>query len=550
MIIIFLLLSLYILKVYKVGSAFYIDDQSSFMNIILSDGFIVVLCLYFLFISTLVGSGFRFLIKLVISLLVVFYVSDLFVIFIFNSRLYFDDVFKFIFEIDFGMFNIYTIFLLLAVLFLVLMFLFSDGNYKIKSRKIFVFFIPLIFFLYNYNVNSSVRSVFFKNYILINVESTYDKEYSDKFKKSVGLKSDEIVCDNVTASRPKNIIVFIVESWSNYHSKWFGGDNDWTPKLDSLAKRGVSFKNFYANGFSTEGGLYSILTGSPLLPYKIKLGTDGALVLKNINFSESFPLEFSHLGYNTKFITSGDLSFLDKRNWLESLGFNKIIGNESFDKTERKFLFRSVSDENLYERVLNEINSDENNFIVVENVNTHQPFYYPEKNEVKTSEEYAFKYADEKLFNLINKVPKSNNMIIVMSDHRAMTPLSEKEISDSQQMASSRVPMFVIWNNEKKVIVQYYQQKDVLRSVYNSSVGELCHNHSTGAIFPLERSIPSKCVYHSRGDERSKVSVLCEDDKFDIILDGDDTRASADTKYTEQAINYINKVRLNTYKSN
>lgn len=56
MIIIFLLLSLYILKVYKVGSAFYIDDQSSFMNIILSDGFIVVLCCACLFYSSLLWS--------------------------------------------------------------------------------------------------------------------------------------------------------------------------------------------------------------------------------------------------------------------------------------------------------------------------------------------------------------------------------------------------------------------------------------------------------------------------------------------------------------
>ncbi|MFW8631292.1 LTA synthase family protein [Vibrio natriegens] len=555
MILLLFLIITYIFKVYFFGKSFYIDDDNSYINIAISDGAIISLCLILFYFSKFSSRLLSLLIKTIILSLIVFYVVDVFVTLMFNSRLYFDDFDKFYVNIDIKIFNEPFFYIILTFIICMLMFFFENKkNENALNKKIFIF-IPLVFILFNYNVNSSVRSSFFKNYILVNLDSTYNNEYSSNFINDMQLfdKDKDKVCNIVPESKPKNIIVFILESWSYYHSKLFGADNDWTPRLDKLSEKGVTFKSFYANGFTTEAGLYALLTGEPVLPYSENYGTDGALGLNNLKFSESLPNKFNEEGYNTKFITSGNLNFLEKGEWLKSLGFNKIIGNESFDVKDRKFLFRSVSDEKLYDKVEAELYQNENNFIVVENVNTHQPFYYPSGDEIEQSEENAFKYADEKLANTIEAISDKDTMIIVMSDHRAMTPITNKERTDSKRMAVSRVPMFILWNKHKDIVNLNFQQTDVLPSVLGSINGLACTNHNRGAILPLDKMVSSKCVYHARGDNRSIVSVMCDNEQFDIVLDGDDSKITLEgenKKYEKSSIDYINFIRISSQFDN
>lgn len=559
MLLLLFLIVTYIFKIYFFGKSFYIDDDNSYINIAVSDGAIVSLCLILFYFSKCSSRWLNLLIKTIISPLVLCYVVDVFVTLMFNSRLYFDDIYKFYINIDINIFNASGFFIILIFIICFLMFFIEDKkNENTLNKKIFIF-IPFVLFLFNYNVNSSVRSSFFKNYILVNLDSTYNNEYSSKFINNMRFfdkdkdKDKENVCNIISESRPKNIIVFILESWSYYHSKLFGADNDWTPKLDKLSEEGVTFKSFYANGFTTEAGLYALLTGEPVLPYNEKYGTDGSLGLNNLKFSESLPNKFNEEGYNTKFITSGNLNFLKKGEWLKSLGFNKIIGNESFDVKDRKFLFRSVSDEKLYDKVKAELSHSENNFIVVENVNTHQPFYYPSGDKIEKSEENAFKYADEKLANTIEAINDKDTMIIVMSDHRAMTPVTNKERTDSKRMAVSRVPMFILWNKHKGIVNINFQQTDVLPSVLGSINGLACTNQNRGAILPIDKMVSSKCIYHARGDNRSIVSVMCDNEQFDIVLDGDDSKITLEgknKKYEKSSIDYINFIRISSQFDN
>ncbi len=540
---------MYIIKIYLLGNSFYIDDENSYINIAISDGAIVSSCLILFYLSYFSSRFISFLIKIVISGLIIFYVVDLFIIFAFNSRFYFDDLDKFYLNLDFKFINPSSLFLMLILIISIFMFFINNKKHENKINKHMLILIPLLVFFFNYDVNSSVRSSFFKNYILVNLESTYDNEYSQSVISEIILFNKVDTCKNIPKLQPKNIVVFIFESWSYYHSKLFGSDNDWTPRLDKLAERGISFRSFYANGFTTEAGLYALLIGTPVLPYSEKYGTDGALGLNNLKFSESLPNKFNNEGYDTKFITSGSLNFLEKGKWLESLGFNEVIGNESFDVKDRKFLFRSVSDEKLYDKVKTELSGNEKKFVVVENVNTHQPFYYPNGDKIEQSEENAFKYADEQLANTIEEISDKDTMIIVMSDHRAMTPLTNKEEIDSTRMAVSRVPMFILWNNHRVTVDLNFQQTDILPSVLGSINGLQCINQDRGAIFPIDEMISSKCIYHARGDNRSIVSIICDNEQFDIVLDGDDSRNTLeekDNQYEQSVIRNINHIRINS----
>ncbi|MCE0494138.1 LTA synthase family protein [Vibrio salinus] len=375
---------------------------------------------------------------------------------------------------------------------------------------------------------------------------TYNKAYTEGFQSSFRFVRTPL-CFPEEPIKPKNIIIFVFESWSNYHSLFYGGNNNWTPELDMIANQNIAFRQFYSNGFSTESGLYALLTGAPVIPYKDKYGTNGALGLSSIKFDKSYPEILSELGYQTTFITSGDLSFLQKRDWLKLLHFQNIIGNESFDKEERRFPFSSVSDEVLYKKVYSLFENSSGHFVVVENVNTHQPFYYPEGDEIKRSEEFAFRYADRQLSGIVKKLSRdSDNMIVVMSDHRAMTPITPKEQSESGRLSVSRVPMFIVWNKKQAVIGNIFQQTDVLPGITNAIKGRQCYDPYQGAIFPISHPVSSRCVFHARGDERSKVSAMCDGQPFDIVLDGDDTRISGNQKDTLNSVGYINAIRIHS----
>ena len=63
-----------------------------------------------------------------------------------------------------------------------------------------------------------------------------------------------------------NVIFVILESFSSRLMTTLGGEPDVAVQMDSLAKEGILFTNFYANSFRTDRGLVAILSGYPAQP--------------------------------------------------------------------------------------------------------------------------------------------------------------------------------------------------------------------------------------------------------------------------------------------
>ena len=159
------LILIYFFKIYVLGELFYIDDENSYINIAVSDGAIISLCVLLFYFSKYSSPWLSNLVKIIISWLAIFYVIDLVVIFMFNARLYFDDLDKFYINIDFKLFNLSLLFIMLIFLISIVMFFIEKNRYDKKFNKYTLILIPLMFLSFNYDVNSSVRSSFFKNYI-------------------------------------------------------------------------------------------------------------------------------------------------------------------------------------------------------------------------------------------------------------------------------------------------------------------------------------------------------------------------------------------------
>ncbi|MDX1381246.1 MAG: sulfatase-like hydrolase/transferase, partial [Xanthomonadales bacterium] len=62
----------------------------------------------------------------------------------------------------------------------------------------------------------------------------------------------------------RNVVLIILESWSSWHSRAFGGALNWTPSLDAAAEQGLKLDNFHSIGFTTADGLAGILAGERL----------------------------------------------------------------------------------------------------------------------------------------------------------------------------------------------------------------------------------------------------------------------------------------------
>lgn len=248
-----------------------------------------------------------------------------------------------------------------------------------------------------------------------------------------------------------NIVLLIVESLSASLSQRTSGISDFTPAFDRVASNGVLFTNVLANHPATEGGMVAILQGVP--PLHFPTGTPQ--VYSEFLYMPSVVQEFNALGYRTVFVTSGDLSFLDRRNYFSSLGFHEVYGvNDipSFAKAPR-FAFDAVPDDYLYREALDRIDhlqkEDKPFFFSLLTVSTHLFPGYIHPYEGAAKEEVVWKWASdeiEKFFLGLQQMGffESSGTLIVVGDHRKMFPVSVREKEVYGESAVARVPLLMV----------------------------------------------------------------------------------------------------------
>jgi phosphoglycerol transferase MdoB-like AlkP superfamily enzyme len=398
-----------------------------------------------------------------------------------------------------------------------------------------------------------VHSWMYSNFIDFNIMIySESKQYSDKFKKKI-IAEDDLICKdkNDKVGKKVNIILLMIESLSSYHSKYFSGINDWTPNLDKIAKKNISFKNFFANGFTTEDAEISLLTGKfPIFKPESFTGGGGISFNGFFNVENSLPKILKKYNYSCEFLTTADLSFANTGKWADSIGFDYIEGDKhSYYNNFKRFNFNAAPDEALYHRVLNRVNHYKNNnnfFIFVKTVSTHNPLIHPKTG--SKDEEAVFKYADKQL-GLFYKKLKSlnffdNGVLIIVGDHHSMTPLKREDIKVfGYDKAVAMVPMVVSFGDKiNKVYDDYFQQVDIYQGIRNIVSDRICFSKWVGDIFA---GISAKYIIHKRGDRRNIITVFEKEKIYSVKLDGDSTNT---LKYkNEEIINKINAVRITNY---
>ncbi len=479
------------------------------------------------------------LLHLVVGAVIIIYVADLLVFRLFNYRLFVTDAALFISEraavwdqFSSGVGGVWTAVALLLSLLGLLVFLFQMPPARGRPARLFLSAVLVSSMAADAAWDSPpyVADWLTVNVFSANLATTERVRYSQAFEADFTARTSSakrrLVSTNGSQSG-RNVVIVIVESWSSWHSKRFGGAYDWTRGLDAISQLGLRFTNFHGIGFTTSNGLVGILGGqkiwSPFLhllersPFHSMWGLERTL-----------PAVFSKSGYETAFLTTGPLSLYRKGEWMTDLGFHHVEGNEHPSyANEKRYAFDAASDAALYRRGLQWMKAAQTPYLLVlETVTTHQPYVDPDSGE--RSLEKAMRFADRAFGDFFATLETSgffeHGILAVVSDHRSMTPVPAGEFERFGASTFSRVPAFIIGreflpdSSDDRVL----SQSDLMPSFeWWLSGTTLLDSHD--AVM-LDSAAATKCAFHARGDRRGLLEVICPEGHGQIRLDGDRTR--------------------------
>ena len=286
----------------------------------------------------------------------------------------------------------------------------------------------------------------------------YDKDEAVRIFNQL---NEQPVCDSLPqllhSDRP-NIILFMLESFSYDVAL----DSAIAPNMSRLAKEGVLFDNFYANGFRTDRGIVSILSGYPSHPTEA--------ILKHPKKTESLPSipkSLKQAGYtNQTMYYGGDIKFANMLSFIVgACGIQDVVADNDFPVRERLTKW-GVPDQPLFGRVYRDITEKEQPepfCKVVLTLSSHEPFDVP----VDTFDEpflnsvnYTDKCIGDFVSDLKNTALWDNTLIIFVADH-AMQGYPQG--MNNYEKVRFKIPM--IWTGgaikQPYVISDYGSQNDL-----------------------------------------------------------------------------------------
>ncbi len=223
-----------------------------------------------------------------------------------------------------------------------------------------------------------------------------------------------------------NVILIILESFSNKIIGELGGEPGITPETDTICRNSVVFNNFFASGDRSEKGMLSIFSGYPSQPT--------TSIMNYPNKTQNLPYlksPFHEKGYYTAFYYGGDLNFANFRSYFTNPSEDRLITLNDFP-SEFKSEKWGVPDEILFNRLISDIDTiTQPFFISCFTLSSHEPYdtpmepVFPTNNRSDLSKN-AFYYTDKCLGAFIKKAKKSrwwdNTLIILIADHGSRYP--------------------------------------------------------------------------------------------------------------------------------
>lgn len=196
------------------------------------------------------------------------------------------------------------------------------------------------------------------------------------------------------------------------------------PFLHKKIEEGLYFDNAFANGFRTEQGISSLISGEYPLPFKN--------TIENVNLVTEIPSlirDMKKEGYTTSFYFGGESEFGKIKSYFVQNEIDNITDIYNF-KSHQKTQKLGVEDSFLFQELISNIQSEKKPFFkIVLTQSTHQPYDikgYKSSNSEKDNYLNAVSYLDRQLKQFFKNAEKSkllkNTLVIITSDHSHFLP--------------------------------------------------------------------------------------------------------------------------------
>ena len=239
------------------------------------------------------------------------------------------------------------------------------------------------------------------------------------------INSDTLIIQSNNKVTP-NVLLIVLESFSNKVISSFGGEYNVSPNLDSISDNAIIFPSFYASGNRSDRGISALLGGYPsLLEMSIMRFPDKS---DKITLISDY---FNRHNYESSFYYGGDIDFYSLKSFVLQGKYNVIISQENFPDELQSLSKWGVPDSYLFDKVLHDIKlKTEPFFTVAYTLSSHPPYDVPFNKIKGNSDEDKYlnsvAYTDKCVGDFIREFKKTeywnNTLVIITADHGSLQP--------------------------------------------------------------------------------------------------------------------------------
>ncbi|MBO4721442.1 MAG: sulfatase-like hydrolase/transferase [Muribaculaceae bacterium] len=244
--------------------------------------------------------------------------------------------------------------------------------------------------------------------------------------------------DSAAVFTPKNVVVIIVESLGKEYIGTFNRDLDggkyqgYTPFIDSLLTRSLTFKYSYANGRKSIDAMPSVLSGIPMMiePF--------LLTPASMNDLSGLAHQLDEKGYSTAFFHGANNGSMGFQAFARATGYQQYLGRDEYNQDPHFGGDKdydgmwAIWDEPFLHFMLTKLNGYKEPFLAtVFTASSHHPFKVPEQLEKQYPDEggqpihKCVRYTDMALRHFFENAAKQpwydNTLFVIVADHTNQT---------------------------------------------------------------------------------------------------------------------------------
>ncbi len=269
-----------------------------------------------------------------------------------------------------------------------------------------------------------------------NPYAKYSEKDVELFLNNFIKKNDSTVY--VLNNKQPNLVFLLLESWSADNIESLKGISGITPNFKELESNGILFTEFFANGWTSDQGISSIFSSTPIFPYMT--------VINQSDKSRKLPVINKSLdNYHSSCFFGGQLTYGNIKGYLLSNGFDLVKDHNDYRHLESGRL--GVHDEFMFDQFIYELRDLPQPFIsTLFTLSSHSPFDFPSDHSLDISDKYnpyinSVAYTDKCLGDFMSKVKSedwyNNTLFIIVADHSHNSPM-EWRLAQKQRF---KIPM-------------------------------------------------------------------------------------------------------------